>query len=57
MKTNQKARVYNSPIVENILSNIAKEELKRTESKMRLAIKIADAIESTGLKKSEFAKK
>ena len=57
MKTNQKARVYNSSIVENILSNIAKEELERTESKMRLAIKIADAIESTGLKKSEFAKK
>ncbi|WP_367769052.1 helix-turn-helix transcriptional regulator [Flavobacterium sp. WC2421] len=57
MKTNKKARVYNSPIVESILSNISKEELDITEGKMRLAIKIAEAIRTTGLNKSQFAKK
>jgi transcriptional regulator with XRE-family HTH domain len=57
MKTNKKARVYNSLIVESILSNISKEELDITEGKMRLAIKIAEAIRTTGLNKSQFAKK
>ena len=58
MKTNKKARVYNSPIVDSILSNISKEELEITEGKMRLALKIADAIKAKGfIKKSDFAKK
>jgi transcriptional regulator with XRE-family HTH domain len=58
MKTNKKARVYNSPIVDSILSNISKEELEITEGKMRLAMKIADAIKAKGFnKKSDFAKK
>jgi ribosome-binding protein aMBF1 (putative translation factor) len=57
MKTNKKARTYNSPIVESILSNISKEELDITEGKMKLAIKIAEAIKASGLNKSQFAKK
>jgi ribosome-binding protein aMBF1 (putative translation factor) len=57
MKTNKKARTYNSPIVESILSNISKEEFDITEGKMRLAIKIAEAIKASGLNKSQFAKK
>ena len=58
MKKNKKARVYNSPIVDSILSNISKEELEITEGKMRLAMKIADAIKAKGFnKKSDFAKK
>lgn len=58
MKTNKKARVYNSPILDSILSNISKEELEITEGKMRLAMKIADAIKAKGFnKKSDFAKK
>jgi ribosome-binding protein aMBF1 (putative translation factor) len=57
MKTNKKARTYNSPIVEIILSNISKEELDITEGKMKLAIKIAEAIKASGLNKSQFAKK
>jgi ribosome-binding protein aMBF1 (putative translation factor) len=39
------------------METISKEELQKMENKMRLAIKIADAIEAKGLKKHEFAKK
>ena len=55
MKTKNKPQIYNSPILDELISNISKEELVKTESKMRLAIKIAEAIKATGFNKSEFA--
>jgi ribosome-binding protein aMBF1 (putative translation factor) len=57
MKSKNKPKTYNSPILDSLIATISNEELERTENKMRLAVKIADAIEATGLKKSEFAKK
>lgn len=57
MKSKNKPKNYNSPILDSLIATISNEELERTENKMRLAVKIADAIEATGLKKSEFAKK
>jgi transcriptional regulator with XRE-family HTH domain len=58
MKTTKKQENYKSQILENILSNITKEEFDVTEEKMRLAIKIAEAIKAKGFaKKSDFAKK
>ena len=52
-----KAKTHVSLILEDVLSNISKTALMQTERKMLLAIKIADAIESKGYSKSEFAKK
>jgi transcriptional regulator with XRE-family HTH domain len=57
MKSKNMPKTYNSPLLDSLITTISSEELERTEGKMRLAIKIADAIKSTGLKKSEFAKK
>jgi transcriptional regulator with XRE-family HTH domain len=57
MKSKNTPKTYNSPLLDSLIATISNEELERTERKMRLAIKIADAIEATGLKKSEFAKK
>lgn len=57
MKSKNTPKTYNSPILDSLIATISNEELERTENKMRLAVKIADAIEATGLKKSEFAKK
>lgn len=57
MKSKNTPETYNSKILDSLIATISNEELERTENKMRLAIKIADAIEATGLKKSEFAKK
>lgn len=50
-------RIYKSQILSELISNTSEEELQKTESKMRLAIKIADGIKATRLNKSEFAKK
>lgn len=50
-------RTYKSSIITSIIDKISDHDLEQTESKMRLAIKIADAIATTGLSKSEFAKK
>lgn len=57
MKSKNTPKTYNSKILDSLIATISNEELERTANKMRLAIKIADAIEATGLKKSEFAKK
>lgn len=54
---NSKPRVYKSPILQELIADISQEELEKTESKMRLAIKIADAIKAKGYSKTEFAKK
>ena len=52
-----KPKTHVSLILEDVLSNISNTALMQTERKMLLAIKIADAIESKGYSKSEFAKK
>jgi ribosome-binding protein aMBF1 (putative translation factor) len=57
MMMNNKPRTYKSPILTELIENISQEELERTESKMRLAVKIADAIKAKGYGKTEFAKK
>lgn len=57
MMMNNKPRTYKSPILSELISTISKEELEKTESKMRLAVKIADAIKAKGYGKTEFAKK
>ena len=54
---NKKPRTYKSPILSELIQNISKEELEKTESKMRLALKIAEAIKAKGYNKGEFAKK
>lgn len=54
---NNKPRLYKSPILKELLENISQEELEKTESKMHLAIKIAEAIKVKGYAKNEFAKK
>lgn len=56
-KTNSIPKTYNSLILESLIETISKEELEKKENKLQLAIKIADAIEASGLKKYEFAKK
>ncbi len=57
MMMNNKPRTYKSPILKELIENISQEELEKTESKMRLAVKIADAIKVKGYAKNEFAKK
>lgn len=57
MMMNNKPRIYKSPILKELIENISQEELEKTESKMRLAVKIADAIKGKGYGKTEFAKK
>jgi ribosome-binding protein aMBF1 (putative translation factor) len=56
-KTNTTCKTYNNQILDSLMESISKDELQKIENKMRLAIKIADAIEAKGLKKHEFAKK
>ena len=55
MKTN-KPELYNSDIIDEMFDEISAEELEKTEKKMKLAVKIANAIKANGWKKSEFAK-
>jgi len=54
---NNNPRTYKSPILKELIENISPEELGKTESKMRLAVKIADAIKRKGYGKTEFARK
>lgn len=56
-KKNSTLKTHNSLLLYSLMETISKEELQKMENKMRLAIKIADAIEAKGLKKHEFAKK
>jgi ribosome-binding protein aMBF1 (putative translation factor) len=56
-KKNNTPKTHNSLILYSLMETISKEELQKTENKMRLAIKIADGIEAKGFKKYEFAKK
>jgi len=51
-----KAKIYNNPMVEDILKDISKIEFRKVESKMLLATIIDDGIKAKGWKKSDFAK-
>ncbi len=55
MKTN-KPELYNSNIIDEMLDEISQEDFDKTTRKMKLAVKIADAIKHNGWKKNEFAK-
>lgn len=55
MKTN-KPELYNSNIIDEMFDEISPKDFEKTTIKMKLAVKIADAIKSNGWKKSEFAK-
>jgi len=57
MKTKNIPKTYISPIIDSLIEDISSDELEKIETKMRLAIKIADAIEAIGLNKSQFAEK
>ena len=54
---NKKARNYTSTILSELIQSTSPEELAKTESKMRLDVKIGDAIKHNGYSKSEFAQK
>lgn len=54
---NSKPRNYKSTLLTELIESTSPEELEKTESKMRLAIKIADAIREQGYSKTEFARK
>lgn len=57
MKTKNKQEVYNSSLLDELLSEITPEEQEKTNKRMMLAAKIAAAIKAKGWKKSEFAER
>jgi transcriptional regulator with XRE-family HTH domain len=50
-----KAKTYNSPLIDELLQEISPEELERTEKRMLLAARIDEAIKARGWKKKDFA--
>jgi transcriptional regulator with XRE-family HTH domain len=56
MKTRNKAEMYNSPEIDEILNDISAAELNRTRNRMQLAAKIDDGIKAKGWKKTDFAR-
>ncbi|MBO6620415.1 MAG: helix-turn-helix transcriptional regulator [Balneola sp.] len=50
-----KQRTYQSKLLDQIIDSISPEEQQKTDKKMILAAKIANAIKVKGLNKSEFA--
>jgi transcriptional regulator with XRE-family HTH domain len=55
MKTMNKAEIYHSPMLDELMQEISPEELERTEKRMLLAARIDDAIKAKGWKKKDFA--
>ena len=55
MKTNHKAEVYNSPLIDEFLQEISPVELERTRKRMLLAIRIDEGIKAKDWKKKNFA--
>lgn len=55
MKSN-KARKYESKILNNILNGMTKEEHEKTRKQMELAVLIWDGMTKKGLSKIQFAK-
>jgi transcriptional regulator with XRE-family HTH domain len=54
-KKNQKAEMYSSDLLDNLMSEITPQEQKRTDQRMQLAARIDEARIKKGLKKKEFA--
>ena len=52
---NQKARSYQSPILDAFLALSDPAETARTETRMVLAVRIADALKAKGMSKKELA--
>ena len=52
---NPKARSYHSPILEEFLSRRDPAETARTETRMVLSVRIADAMKAKGMSKKELA--
>lgn len=50
-----KARTYNSEIIKDLLSETSADELSRTEKKMLLAVRIADAVKKKYRHRNDFA--
>jgi len=50
----KKARVFKSSIIDDVLNTITPEEQLRTDHRMLLAAKIAEAIKAKGWKKKDF---
>lgn len=50
-----KNNTYQSELIDDLLEDISPEEQEKTDKKMMLAAKIAQAIKEKGLKKNEFA--
>ena len=50
-----KARTYNSEIIKDLLSEASADELRLTEKKMLLAVRIADAVKKNFLHRNDFA--
>jgi transcriptional regulator with XRE-family HTH domain len=55
MKPMDKAEIYHSPILDELMQEISPEELERTEKRMLLAARIYDAIKAKGWKRKDFA--
>lgn len=50
-----KARVYNSPLIKELLDEITPEQFAHTEKRMLLAARLDEAIKAKGWRKNEFA--
>ena len=50
-----KAKSYNSPLLDKLLAERNPAETARTEARMLLAVRIADALEEKGMTKKELA--
>ncbi len=57
MNKEKGARTYTSKTLERVLSKVSPKEQRRTEQRMLLAAKIADAIDTKGWSRKEFAER
>ena len=55
MNKEKGARTYTSKTIERVLSKVSPKEQRRTEQRMLLAAKIADAIDAKGWSLNKFA--
>lgn len=56
-KSMQKARRHSSAIVKEIMATITPDEQNRTDNKMLIAVKIAEALKSNQISQKDFATK
>jgi transcriptional regulator with XRE-family HTH domain len=54
MKTNN-PELYNSNIIDEMFNEISKDDFEKTNKKMKLALKISDALQAKGWSKSKLA--